>query len=383
MNRWAILGVLFVARMAMAFQFQSVAALSPLMLEVYGLTLVDIGLLIGLYLAPGIVVAIPGGVLAARIGDKRIVGWSLVLMLAGGALLAWAPGDWALGAGRVLAGIGGVVVNVVMTKMVVDWFAGREISTAMAVFVNSWPVGIALALATLPWVATLGGLGAAWGTVLAIVGIGLVLFALGYRAPAQAASGPTVLAVRAFPVAPLVFAGAIWALYNGALAMVFGFGPALLTERGLDGPSASGATSLFMFALCLTVPLGGIVADRLGRPGAVIAAGLAGFALLLPLTVLVPPGWAVAVLVAAGLLVGLPAGPAMGLPATFLAPEARAFAMGVFFTIYYVWMMAAPPLAGLLSDAIGSAGAAMGFGVVMCLAALACLAAFFARPRAG
>ena len=53
-------------------------------------------------------------------------------------------------AGRLIAGTGGVLLNVQMTKMVADWFAGKEIATAMAIFVNSWPAGVALSLLTLP-----------------------------------------------------------------------------------------------------------------------------------------------------------------------------------------------------------------------------------------
>ena len=64
-KRWIILMVLFFARTTMAFQFQSVAALSPLITESLAITLVDIGLLIGLYLGPGIIVAVLGGSMAA------------------------------------------------------------------------------------------------------------------------------------------------------------------------------------------------------------------------------------------------------------------------------------------------------------------------------
>ena len=103
-NRWSILFVLFFARLTMAFQFQSVAALSPLIAEHYALGLADIGFLIGLYLAPGVVVAIPGGAIAARFGDKRIVMVSLLLMLAGGCLIGFVPGWTSLVAGRLLAG---------------------------------------------------------------------------------------------------------------------------------------------------------------------------------------------------------------------------------------------------------------------------------------
>ena len=109
-ERWIILGVLFFARTVMAFQFQAVAALSPQILDSTLLTLADIGLLIGLYLGPGIVVAIPGGAIAARFGDKRVVGGSLALMCLGGLMMIAGDSLAVLAAGRVVAGIDGVIL---------------------------------------------------------------------------------------------------------------------------------------------------------------------------------------------------------------------------------------------------------------------------------
>ena len=148
-ERWLILAVLFLARTAMAFQFQSVAAISPVVMNQFGVGLTDIGLLISLYLAPGIVVALPGGEIGRRYGDKSAVLLGLALMICGGLMMVFASIWPCQLAGRLLAGVGGVLLNVLMSKMVADWFAGKEIATAMAIFVNSWPVGIALALDSL------------------------------------------------------------------------------------------------------------------------------------------------------------------------------------------------------------------------------------------
>jgi hypothetical protein len=52
-NRWAILALLFAVRATMAFQFQSIAAVAPLLSSKFGVGLADIGVLIGLYFAPG------------------------------------------------------------------------------------------------------------------------------------------------------------------------------------------------------------------------------------------------------------------------------------------------------------------------------------------
>jgi MFS family permease len=99
--------VLFLARTTMAFQFQGAASLSPFLIDVYGVSLVEIGVLIGLYLAPGVLVALPGGVMAARFGEKRIVGLALGLMLLGAIVASVAP-DWGwITVGRILAGAAG------------------------------------------------------------------------------------------------------------------------------------------------------------------------------------------------------------------------------------------------------------------------------------
>ena len=84
-NRWGILAVLFAVRLTMAFQFQSVAAVAPLLGSEFGVSLADIGLLIGLYFAPGVALALPGGAIGQRFGDKLTVLGALLLMLAGGA----------------------------------------------------------------------------------------------------------------------------------------------------------------------------------------------------------------------------------------------------------------------------------------------------------
>jgi MFS family permease len=376
-NRWSVLAVLFLARMAMAFQFQAVATLAPLIGETYGRGLADIGFLIGLYFAPGVVVAIPGSTLAARLGERRVVVAAMVLMLLGGALM-WAGTGWtALVAGRVLAGIGGVTINVVLTKMLVDWFAGREISTAMAVYINSLPVGIAFALLVLPRTVS-AGLAAAWATVLVVIAVGLALFILVYRAPEAAPDSAAAPGAGRPALAPLLAAAWIWAFYNAALAMVFSFGPVLLIARGWTLAAAGSATGLFMVVLSVAVPLGGVLADRSGGRDAVIAASLAGFMVLLIATLSAPDGLVAPLLALTGLASGLAAGPVMGLPAQVLAPPARAFGMGVFFTVYYAVFLAAPPFAGGLADLSGDPGAPFLLGSAMLLSCLAALV-FFRR----
>ncbi|EAV44285.1 transporter, putative [Roseibium aggregatum IAM 12614] len=282
-------------------------------------------------------------------------------------------------ASRLLAGAGGVILNVVMTKMLVDWFAGKEISTAMAIFINSWPVGIAAALLTLPLIAASGDLTLAWWAVTAVILAGLVLLLMFYRSPMGATTAPS-LRIAQLPVYALVLASTIWALYNAALAMVFSFGPALLKDQGWTLAAAGSVISAFMVVFSVAVPLGGILADKTGRANAIIIVSLAAFAVLMPLVPVLPPFAVAVVFLIVGGLFALAAGPIMTLPSSILPPASRTFGMGVFFSIYYVVMMVAPRVAGELADWTGNAGIALIAGAGM--AAICILVLFlFGKAR--
>lgn len=360
---WTALAVLFTARLSMAFQYQAVAALGPLLMERHSADLADLGVLISLYLLPGLLFAVPGGGIAQRFGDRRVVVGALVVMVFGGVIM-WQGESWSLQiTGRLLAGIGGALLNVVMTKMVADWFAGRNIVTAMGIFVNSWPAGIALALLVLPLIATSAGLGTALAISLALSIGGLLLMLSVYRdPPATGSDAPRGMWPRGGALTAILTAGMAWGFYNGALAMVFAFGPAILVERGASLAEASGTSSLVLWLAVFSVPAGGVIGDRIGRPDAVLLAGLAGFALAFLLALVAP---SLPVFVLMGLFCGLPAGPIMALPARILRPETRALGMGLFFTLYYFWMAALPTLAGAMAQFAGTASVAFVIGILL------------------
>jgi predicted MFS family arabinose efflux permease len=351
----------------MAFQFQSVAAVGPLLGSEFGVSLADIGVLIGLYFAPGVALALPGGAIGRKFSDKTTVLGALLLMLIGG-LAATLSHSWEVQiTGRLVAGSGGVLLNVLMSKLVTDWFAGKEISTAMAIFVTSWPVGVALALLTLPAVSTAYGIGAVDLFVVTLIGLGIILFGLAYRTPANAAAtAPASAWLDRNAATAVVAAGLIWGLFNAGFAMIFSFGPAMLVEHGWSIPAAGSTISIVLWLGLLSVPSGGYLADRTHRPQSILVAGSIAFALLL---VAVPRVDAVIpIVVAIGLLSGLPAGPIMSLPAQVLQPTTRAIGMGLFYTVYYAVMMIGPALGGTCAKWTGSTAAAFDVGAAMVLA---------------
>ena len=104
----------------MGFQFQSVATLSYSLVAQFGVTYTQLGLLISCYLLPGIVVAYPGGTLGKRFGDKQIAILGLTLMVVGGLLDGTSMNYATFFGGRLIAGIGAVLLNVLLLKMATD-----------------------------------------------------------------------------------------------------------------------------------------------------------------------------------------------------------------------------------------------------------------------
>ncbi len=268
----------------MAFQFQSVAAVAPLLGTKFGVSLADIGLLIGLYFTPGVALALPGGAIGQRLGDKSTVLCALLLMLIGQIAMLLSD-SWGMQiAGRLIAGAGGVLLNVQMTKMVTDWFAGREIATAMAVFVNSWPAGIALSLLTLPAIGISQGIVAVYLTVAVLIGLGIILLLAGYQ---PAPDTPAISASSTWPdrgaLLAVIAAGLIWGLFNVGFAIVFSFGPTMLVEQGWSITAAGSAISIVLWIAVFSVPSGGLLADRTKRPQTILAIGCLVFAVPMPI----------------------------------------------------------------------------------------------------
>ncbi len=363
----------------MAFQFQAVGAMGPALETAYSVGLAEIGFAIGLYFLPGAVIALPGSAIGARFGERPVVAVSLVLMAFGGGMMALSE-TWSMFiAGQALAGIGGVTLNILMTKMAADWFAGHEIATAMSIFINSWPLGIALALVVLPPLIAASSISAAFWMITALSALFALLVLVLYRAPARSTVSTGSRRPTRNESFAAVLSGAVWGLFNAGLAVVFGFGTALLVEQGTSLESAARITSLVVWTTTIVSPFGGIIADRVRNVPTLIAGGLVALALFTSLAGITGGAWWFFVLI--GVATGTVAGAIMSLPATVLPAETRTIGMGLFFTVYYVSFVASPPLAGFISDLTGQASTAFWLGAAFQVAALVALIWFTKTAR--
>src|SRR5438477_29960 len=265
-SRWVALALIFVTRTSMGFQFQSIGSLAPLVVADLGLSYAQLGTLIGLYLLPGVVLALPGGLIGQRVGDRRAVVASLALMVVGGLLTAWSDSFAGAAAGRLVSGGGSVLMNILLIKITADWFAGREMATAMAVILTAWPVGLGLATATLGSVAT----ATSWRTAMVVAAVsaalGLIIMAVVFREASVRAAPGARAALDRRDLGLAITSGVAWGAFNASLVGVIAFGPAMLVARGLSLGQAGFEISLAIWVTIVSVPLGGVLSDRGGRP---------------------------------------------------------------------------------------------------------------------
>ena len=384
-SRWRWLAALTLARAAMGYQFQAVAAVAPLITDGLALDKTQLGWLIGLYLLPGVVFALPGGLLGRRFGDKRLVLVGLALMAVGGAWLMIANSFALASAARFTSGIGAVILNVLLTKMVTDLFEGRERFLAMSVLINAWPIGIGTSLVVIGSIGERAGWqwGVASTAIFAMIGLAAV--AAFYRPPASLGgaglgpadtSGMGLGALTRLDWRLLAIGSLPWLLYNAAYQIVLSFLPSFLVGNGMGIASAGRLVAVNTVMFVFSVQLGGFLLKRCARPEQLCHATI--IAWCATLLFIAEGGAPLAWLIVGGLVGGIPAAAFVSAPGEFLRPESRGAGMGVFYTVYYLGCAVLPTLAGAVYDASG------GKAALWMAAATAMLAAgtFFAFRRA-
>ncbi|MDI1285218.1 MAG: MFS transporter [Reyranella sp.] len=367
--RWAMLGLMFAARAGLGFQFQTVGSVGDPLAADLGLSYAELGTLIGIFFLPGLVLALPVGYAGRYVSDKRLVALGLASLALGGGLCAVATGFGPMTVGRILCGVGFVVCTIFMTKMIVDWFAGCEIATAMAVLVMSWPFGIAMSQVGHTWLAT--ALGWQWAFAAAALYslVGAVLVLAAYRPPATplaksiAAVATIATGMTRYEWKLVILAALVWGCFNAAFIIYLSFASRVLVAGGFGSLEAAAVISLASWVMIVSGAVCGQLADRTGKSDAILYTCLV--VAMLSLALLPQTNLAIPVALAFGLVGMAPAGLIMALTSQAVAPERRAFGMGVFFSIFFLFTAPTPTIAGWLYDLSGDPFRPILLGIVM------------------
>ncbi len=367
----------FAVRFALGALFQAPGAAGPVLVPEFGLDWTAFGTLVGLFWLPGLVLVFPLGLAARRMGDRAGVLLGLAALVAGALAGAAAPGVALLFAGRLLMGVGTVLVILLLTKMMQDRFQGADLFPAMAVYVLGWPIGIAAAQATLPGLAVEHGWQLPFLVAAAAGALAFAALAAAARpVPRAPAPPPGQDRLSAREVRLMCLAGACWACINGTYMVLVTFAPPLLEEGGLSVAEAGFATSLMSWVNILAVPAGALLARRAGAVRPMVLGCITAAALLAAALPFAEPGWGAAILAAHGLLYALPITVFSALPALAVPPARRAQGLGVYFIFFYAGCTGFPALAGWFADSFGGATAPVLLAAALLAAALALFVLF-------
>ncbi|MEQ8343987.1 MAG: MFS transporter [Sneathiellaceae bacterium] len=374
-SRWAFLILLLVGRMAMGFQLQAVGSVTPFLIDEFQVDYAQIGTLVGLYLLPGIVLALPGGFIGQALGDHRTLLVGLAAMAGGCALVANAGDFDTAMAGRLVNGAGGVLVTVMGTKMVADRFSGRILILAVALFGNGFAVGVATGQVTQVAMADAFGWRMVFWVAAAIAALGF-LCAAAYRSPGGSRATGRLrfsFGLNRQQAMAVTMAGICITLHFGGFVIMVAMAPVYLAGKGLAPELASALVGINTWVAMVGMPLGGLLAQRV-PPHLLVMIGipLQGLALAaLPLGLVGYDPLAVGALFAVvGICGALPAATLMSLAPTAVPPTLLGVGMGLYWSWFYTGAALLPPVAGWAADVTGDLGmpllvaAAMSAGVL-------------------
>jgi predicted MFS family arabinose efflux permease len=348
-RRWLILASATLSFFAVGVTFFAVPPLVPDLTERFGLDHFRIGVLMGAIAVPAIFLSIPLGAAVDRWPARAAGNAGLLLMAVGAALFAAAPSYPVLLVGRLVFGVGGLVMNLLLARLITSAFAERELSLAMGLFNSVYPASMIVMfslhprlLAALGWRGELLALAA---VVVAAVPLHNLAVPSATRGQGESSTPPQ----RPRVTGSLVALAGSWMLFFGAFASILTFAP---EWAGGDARALLTVTIITWTTLVLN-PVIGAAIDRTGRAAPWVAGGqlvLTGVLAAMAAGAIGPaPAMVLFGVGAAAVLTAT-----YSLPGRLVPPAQVGFAFGFITAFSNLATLAGPAAVGALRDTVGS-----------------------------
>ncbi len=354
--RWVILAIVYLSILAFAIIFQSIPPILPLIMSELDLTYAQSGFLMSLFALPGIFVSLFGGFLADRYG-MRSLGTSCFLLMIGGTLLVgFGMNLQILELGRIVAGIGGLTLSVLLPKLLSQWFKERELGLAMGIFNTGVPLGSVICFGLF------GKMGSQWGWRLPILLTGIflfmtfILFSFLYRLPhsqeIRKETPPNIFKSIREMGYPIWLVGISWLWFNAAFVSFATFAPNLFLEKGYTIEQSGLLIGVpLLGSLFLSAPTGYLV-DRFRHQEWLIGIGALALSVLTLLFNFSSLFLLLVILM--GIFSAMIPAPIYSLPPEMLKPKSVGLGFGAISTCSSVGLFIAPYLVGKTKDLTGS-----------------------------
>jgi predicted MFS family arabinose efflux permease len=282
--RWAVLFATVLAFTMYAFALQSVPPLLKQFQAIFNIDAVTAGLLMSMVVIPGIILAIPAGILVGKYSFRKLGFLSTLTIGIGSLIIAVSSSFPGALLGRFIIGLGGGLLSVGAPSIVPQWFEHKEMGRAMSVFAVGMPTGTIAAFFTAPFLAQSFG----WQSLFYVGALISTLSAIFFWSimrdgPLKGDSNTKLSNVlQAITNREVLKASLIWMFFNMAAIGFLTWAPNIfVTFKGLTLVNASIFSSLIMVSIFFFTPIFGYASDRSGKRKPFIIASLVLMALSL------------------------------------------------------------------------------------------------------
>jgi predicted MFS family arabinose efflux permease len=316
LRRWSMLAVVSLGIVALTLNWFDVATAFPLVGKEFHVGLGSLSFLISLYIVGYGLSHVPGGMLATRIGMKRVLVLGLLVQGLAGVMSGLSYNYTELALFRVVSGVGGSVFVAMGTAAMFVWFDEKDLTLALGITGGAaFSAGAGFALYV--WVYVQDA--TSWHTSLVLAGIFellvMVLTAVTFHVP----DGYPLLGGAKFDRAAIRASLASHDLWIYGIALLGGYGAYFTTSQLFSeyvtsvrhfAPSTGGLLSALI--LLAGIPgslLGGFFADRSKNLKMYVFVPLIVVSLLLVLIPVVPNQtlWALGIAIGFFLIFGFAA----------------------------------------------------------------------------
>jgi predicted MFS family arabinose efflux permease len=339
---------------AYAFNFQIVPPLIPSILSEFGISNAEAGLLMSVVLVPGLVLGILVSFFINRLGAKRVVLFSLILVVSGTLVSSAADSYAVLLLGRLILGFGGAIILPAAPTMISQWFEREELGRAMGIFAVNMPLATVVALP----VASALSIGIGWryafylSSVLGMVAT-LAFAALFRERPMAYEKGRSIRG--ALGSMEMWKVAIIWLLFQASMLSFVTWAPTLLERfQGMAKIEAGFTTSLLSWVPLLLVPVYGLLSDRFKKRKLFIVSGFALMSLMFVVVSINSGLYIIVSFVALGAVSSMIPPIIQTMPSEVLGPGMVSVGFGVMTILGNIGPILAPPLIGYVLDSTSS-----------------------------
>ncbi len=363
---WMILWVVLAATVAAPINQFKVPPVMPILMDTFRLSAATAGLLMSIFVATGVVLALPAGFISRRLGYRETGCIALVSVVVGSATGALSSDAATMLFSRLIEGVGMILMSVAAPAIISLCFAPDRRGKAMGIWAIWFPLGQTVMFFVAPSIVSLGGWRSLWwcGCFYTVL-VGILFYFFVKPAPGQE-STTSPMGLSRSEVRQVLQNRQLWLvsfLYCCLCFILLGFrtwAPTFLQQdKGMSAAYASFLMGLMSVFSILSCPMAGWVSDKTDSRKLICIVPMIAMTLMLPLSFYVSKKLILPLFIGLGLLSGpVPVGVVAATTEIIDDERLSGMAMGLVLVGLNIGMVLGPLVFGLIVASSGGWGAA-------------------------